>query len=380
MVIQERQRSTWKELEEKIEAGVAVSEGEALRLYHEASLWDLSLLATRMRRKINGDIGYYKQNIHLEPTNICQLHCRFCSYRRNEGDPDSWFLNSEDIEHRLQRISRLPISEIHIVGGIHPTFDLRWFRQTLGMVRHYLPKVHIKAFTAVEIDALCKKEKISPREALKELKEAGLDSLPGGGAEIFDEKIRRKICGGKTSSERWLEFHREAHLLGMPSNATMLYGLYEDYEHRVDHMARLRRLQEETKGFDTFIPLKFKRYGNVFSDVEEVSVVEDLRNFAVARIFLHSIPHLKAYWAMLGRETAQMAMLFGADDLDGTIYNSTKIYSMAGAEEQKPSMTVEELQNLISSAGFVPKEKIDSLQTTTLSLPQQLFKRVPPLS
>ena len=249
------------------------------------------------------------------------------------------------------------ITEIHIVGGVHPDRDVYFYADLIREIKKILPSVQIKAFTAVEIDAMCRFASLDIREGLILLKEAGLVSLPGGGAEIFDETLRARICPDKTDSEGWLNIHRTAHQLGIPTNSTMLYGLLEDYSHRIDHLNRLRTLQDETGGFNAFIPLKFRHYNNRFSYVAEQTTIEDLKNYAVSRIFLDNIPHLKAYWPMIGKQVAQLSLAFGVDDLDGTIDDTTKIYSMAGSEEQSPAATTGQLVAMITGAGFVPVER-----------------------
>ena len=220
-----------------------------------------------------------------------------------------------------------------------------------------MPDIHVKAFTAVEIDSMCRQAGLTIEAGLTLLKEAGLGSMPGGGAEIFDEKLRQKICPDKTGSAEWLRIHKIAHELSIPTNATILYGLLETYQHRIDHMDRLRTLQDKTKGFNAFIPLKFRHYNNSFSHVEETTTIEDLRNYAVSRIFLDNIPHLKAYWPMIGKQVAQLSLAFGVDDLDGTIDDSTKIYSLAGSDEQNPSASTDELIAMIKGAGKIPAER-----------------------
>jgi aminodeoxyfutalosine synthase len=250
-----------------------------------------------------------------------------------------------------------PITEVHIVGGVHPKMDLYFFGDLLQKIKNHRPDLHIKAFTAVELYYMFKKAKMSVAEGLSFLKEKGLDSLPGGGAEIFDEKTRIEIAGDKCSSDEWLLIHQTAHQLGIPSNCTMLYGHVETYEHRVDHMRRLRELQDQTKGFNTFIPLKFRNKENQMDHVPEVSAIEDLKNYAVSRIYLDNFPHVKAYWPMIGRDLATLSLSFGVDDIDGTIDDSTKIYSMAGAEEQSPALATEQLVYLIKSAKRIPIER-----------------------
>jgi aminodeoxyfutalosine synthase len=244
-----------------------------------------------------------------------------------------------------------PVTEVHIVGGVHPKMNLEFFCDFISQIKQHRPELHVKGFTAVELDYMFRKAKLSVKEGMRKLNEAGLQSLPGGGAEIFDENIRKVICADKVGAEGWLEIHKEAHLLGMHTNATMLYGHIENYGHRIDHMSRLRNLQDETHGFNTFIPLKFRNKNNDMSNVAESSITEDMKMYAVARIYMDNFEHLKAYWPMLGRQNAQLSLSFGVDDMDGTIDDSTKIYSMAGSEEQTPKMSTGELVMLISQAG-----------------------------
>jgi aminodeoxyfutalosine synthase len=250
-----------------------------------------------------------------------------------------------------------PVTEVHIVGGVHPKMNLYFFADLLKAIKAHRPDLHIKGFTAVELDYMFRKAKVSVEEGFRILKEAGLDSIPGGGAEIFDETIRQQICADKVDAAGWLYIHEMAHKAGMHSNATMLYGHIEQYHHRIDHMNRLRQLQDKTCGFNTFIPLKFRNGDNDMSSVPEVSVVEDLKTYAVARIYMDNFPHLKAYWPMLGRKNAQLTLAFGVNDIDGTIDDTTKIYSMAGSEEQNPAMTTEELVALIKQVNRKPVER-----------------------
>ncbi len=250
-----------------------------------------------------------------------------------------------------------PITEVHIVGGVHPKMNLEFFCELLQKIKQHRPSLHIKGFTAVELDYMFRKAKLSVEEGMKKIHEAGLDSLPGGGAEIFHPEIRQQICDDKIDANGWLHIHEAAHNLGMHSNATMLYGHIEKYYHRIDHMRRLRELQDRTGGFNTFIPLKFRNKDNDMSHIPESSIVEDMKMYAVARIYLDNFPHLKAYWPMLGRQNAQLTLSFGVNDIDGTIDDTTKIYSMAGSEEQNPAMTTEELVNLIKQVKRTPVER-----------------------
>ena len=334
----------------------------------------LGYIANKIRENIHGDITYFNRNIHIEPTNICVFDCKFCSYSRllkhkNEG----WESSEEDILKKVESYKDKPITEIHIVGGVHPKMGLHYFANLIKKIKIIIPDVHIKAFTAVELEYMCRKSKVSFKEGLKILKDHGQDSLPGGGAEIFDENIRNKICKDKCSSDQWLEIHETAHELGMPSNATMLYGHIEDKKHLIDHMNRLRKLQDKTGGFNTFIPLKFRNKNNQMSDISESSIVNDLKVYAISRIFMDNFKHLKAYWPMIGRNTAQLSLSFGVNDIDGTIDDTTKIYSMAGSEEKNPTLTTKELVELIKSGGRKPIER-DTLYNIIKDYSNEDFK------
>lgn len=347
-----------KAIATKVQNGERISTDDCVALYQEAELGYLGLLANHVKESKFGDHVYFNRNFHVEPTNICVFDCKFCSYSRLlKHKTEGWELSEEEILQLVKEYDGKPVTEVHIVGGVHPKMGLHYFAELIRKVKQIRPDIHVKAFTAVELDYMCRKAKLSYKEGLQVLKEAGQDSLPGGGAEIFDETLRAEICEDKCKSDQWLEIHRTAHSLDMASNATMLYGHIESFEHRVDHMNRLRDLQDETGGFNTFIPLKFRNGDNQMSDVAEVSTVEDLRNYAIARIFMDNFGHIKAYWPMIGRETAQMSLSFGVDDIDGTIDDSTKIYSMAGAEEQNPALTTEELVGLIKQVGRHPIER-----------------------
>jgi len=259
--------------------------------------------------------------------------------------------------HIIQKYDGKPVTEVHIVGGVHPKMNLYFFEDLLRSIKAHRPDLHIKGFTAVELDYMFRKAKLSVQDGLRLLHEAGLDSLPGGGAEIFHPEIRKQICEDKVDADGWLLIHKTAHQLGMHSNATMLFGHIEKYSHRVDHMERLRQLQDETHGFNTFIPLKFRNMNNDMSSVPESSLIEDMKTYAVARLYLDNFPHLKAYWPMLGRQNAQLSLSFGVNDLDGTIDDTTKIYSMAGSEEQNPALSTAQLVALIKQVKREPVER-----------------------
>jgi len=343
---------------EKIYNNERITDDEGLLLFDKGSLPFLGSLGNHIREKLHGDKTYFNRNFHIEPTNVCVFSCNFCSYSRLYAHRDEgWELSADDMLNMVKGYDGKPITEVHIVGGVHPKLNLEFFANVLRKIKAHRPELHIKGFTAVELDYMFRKAKMNNEEGLKYLKNAGLDSLPGGGAEIFHPEIREQICADKVDTEGWLLIHETAHKLGMHSNATMLYGHIEKYWHRIDHMKRLRQLQDKTHGFNTFIPLKFRNKDNDMSHVPESSVVEDMKMYAVARIYLDNFPHLKAYWPMLGRQNAQLSLSFGVNDIDGTIDDTTKIYSMAGAEEQNPSMTTTELVTLIKQVKRKPVER-----------------------
>lgn len=341
----------------KVDAGERIGTEEALRLIESAPMSLLGMLAVMCKERKSGKNVYYNRNFHIEPSNVCLFNCKFCSYRRPAGAPDSWDHSLEDMLEIARSYAGSGVTEVHIVGGVHPEHDLYYYADMIRRIKEILPQVTVKAFSAVELDYMITEAGLSLAEGLKLLKDSGMETLPGGGAEIFDEEIRRRICGEKSSSERWLEVHRTAHKLGIPTNATMLYGHVESLAHRIDHLDRLRRLQDQTGGFNAFIPLKYRSMNNSMSDLGETSVVDDMRTLAVSRIFLDNFPHIKAYWPMYGKSVTQLALAFGADDIDGTIDDTTKIYSMAGAEDTKPRMGITEMRALITEAGYEPCER-----------------------
>jgi aminodeoxyfutalosine synthase len=347
-----------RSIAEKIINGTRISDDEGLILFEKASLPFVGSLANFVREKLHGNTTYFNRNFHIEPTNACVFSCNFCSYSRLYAHrEEGWELTADDMLKIVKNYDGKPVTEVHIVGGVHPKLNLEFFADVLRKIKAHRPELHIKGFTAVELDYMFRKAKMTTEEGLKFLKDAGLDSLPGGGAEIFDHEIRQKICADKVDTEGWLNIHEAAHKLGMHSNATMLFGHIENYAHRIDHMNRLRQLQDKTNGFNTFIPLKFRNKDNDMSSVPESSVVEDMKMYAVARIYLDNFPHLKAYWPMLGRQNAQLSLSFGVNDIDGTIDDTTKIYSMAGSEEQNPSMTTAEIVTLIKQVKRKPVER-----------------------
>lgn len=347
-----------KAIANKVFNGERITFDEGVLLYKEAELGFLGTLANYVREKKNGNYVYFNHNFHVEPTNVCVYTCAFCSYSRLIKNRDQgWELSIDQMMDIIKKYDEQSVTEVHITGGVVPKQDLAFYTDLFKEIKKHRPALHIKALTPVEFHYIFKKAKLSYEDGLKLMADAGLDSLPGGGAEIFDEAIRDKIAGGKCSSDEWLSIHEIWHKMGKQSNATMLYGHIETFEHRIDHMERLRQLQDKTKGFNAFIPLKFRNKGNQMEDVPEVSVIEDLRNYAISRIYLDNFPHIKAYWAMIGRNTAQLSLNFGTDDLDGTIDDTTKIYSMAGSEEQTPKLTTQELVDLIKIVGRTPVER-----------------------
>jgi aminodeoxyfutalosine synthase len=349
---------TLQAITEKVIRGERITDEEGLFLYEQADLSTLGMLAHYIRVKKNGKKTYFNRNFHMEPTNVCIYTCSFCSYsRRIKKREDGWESTLDEMLEVVKKYDGQPVTEVHIVGGVLPQYDFQFYQDLFRAIKAHRPELHIKALTPVEYHYIFKKAKVSYEEGLRAMIDAGLDSIPGGGAEIFDEEIRKDIAGGKCTSAEWLLMHEIAHQLGLRSNATMLYGHVENYAHRIDHMRRLRELQDRTGGFQTFIPLKFRNQNNEMSHLPEVSVVEDLRNYAVARIYLDNFDHLKAYWPMIGRKTAQLSLSFGVDDMDGTIDDTTKIYSMAGAEDQNPSLSTADLVDLIASAGFEAIER-----------------------
>ena len=335
-----------------------ISFDEGVYLFEKASLPYVGALANWKRNELHGDITYFNRNFHIEPTNVCVFSCKFCSYSKLYAHKEEgWELTIDQMMDIVRSYDGKPVTEVHIVGGVHPKLTLAFFLDLMRAIKAHRPELHIKAFTPVELDYMFRKAKVSIQEGMRLAHEAGLDSLPGGGAEIFHPDVRTIICDDKVDANGWLEIHQTAHELGMHSNATLLYGHIEKYEHRVDHMERLRQLQDKTKGFNTFIPLKFRNKDNEMHDVPESTMLEDLKMYAISRLYLDNFPHVKAYWPMLGRQVAQLTLSYGVNDIDGTIDDTTKIYSMAGSEEQNPAMTTLELVRLIKQAKRTPIER-----------------------
>jgi aminodeoxyfutalosine synthase len=335
-----------------------ISFDDGVMLFEKGSLSWLGTLANYVREQKHGDKTYFNKNFHIEPTNVCVFSCKFCSYSKLYANrEEGWELSIEQMMHIVKSYDGKPVTEVHIVGGVHPKMNLNFFLELLQAIKAHRPDLHIKGFTPVELDYMFKKAKVTTEEGMKLAHQAGLDSLPGGGAEIFHPEIRQQICEDKVDADGWLHIHKVAHNLGMHSNATLLYGHIEKYWHRIDHMERLRQLQDQTGGFNTFIPLKFRNQDNDMSHVAESTTIEDMRMYAVSRLYMDNFAHIKAYWPMLGRQNAQLTLSFGVNDIDGTIDDSTKIYAMAGSEEQTPTMSTAELVRLIKQVKREPIER-----------------------
>ena len=331
---------------------------EGVYLFEHASLPYVGALANWKRESLHGDKTYFNKNFHIEPTNVCVFSCKFCSYSKLYAHKEEgWELTVDQMLDIVKSYDGKPVTEVHIVGGVHPKLTLEFFLELMRAIKAHRPDLHIKAFTPVELEYMFRKAKVSVEEGMRLTKEAGLDSLPGGGAEIFHPEIREQICADKATADQWLHIHKTAHELGMHSNATLLYGHIESFSHRIDHMERLRQLQDQTKGFNTFIPLKFRNSNNDMSHVPESILLDDLKMYAISRLYLDNFPHVKAYWPMLGRDAAQLTLSYGVNDIDGTIDDTTKIYSMAGSEEQNPAMTTAQLVALIKQAKRAPIER-----------------------
>ncbi len=331
---------------------------EAIEMWHNMPLAELGAMAQKLKHQKSGTEVYYNRNIHIEPTNICVFRCKFCSYRRAEGQDGAWSYSMDEIKELAARYVQQPITEVHIVGGVDPKRGFEFYEELISTAQNILPQVAIKAYTAVELHYIITRAELSIREGLQRLQRAGMRAIAGGGAEIFASRVRNEICPDKCSAKEWLEIHQTAHQLGITTNSTMLYGHIETIEERFDHLNRLRELQDQTGGFSAFIPLKFRTANNELGEsISETSIAEDMRMVALSRLFLDNFEHIKAYWPMFGRATTELALAFGADDIDGTIDDTTKIYSLAGAEDTKPKLSVEQCRTLITNAGYTPVER-----------------------
>ncbi|MCU0347904.1 MAG: aminofutalosine synthase MqnE [Saprospiraceae bacterium] len=358
----------------KVFNGERITPDEGLLLYQAGSLGFVGALANFVREKKHGDNTYFNRNFHIEPTNLCVYDCKFCSYSRLiKQREEGWAYTMDEMMDIVRKYDGQPVTEVHIVGGVLPQYDMKFYSEFFTAIKNHRPELHVKALTPVEYHYIFKKAKVGYADGMKAMKEAGLDSLPGGGAEIFHPDIRQQIAADKCTGQQWLDIHEEWHKLGMRSNATMLYGHIEGFEHRIHHMEELRKLQDRTGGFQTFIPLKFRNQDNQMSHIPEVNVAEDLRNYAIGRIYLDNFDHVKAYWPMISRSIAQLALSYGVDDVDGTIDDTTKIYSMAGSEEQNPAMSTKELVQLIKAVGRRPIER-DTLYNVVKDFTEEVFE------
>ena len=341
----------------KVFSGKRLSGEDALSLFETEDLFTLGRLASHVAERKNGNNAYFVVNRHINPTNICINRCRFCAFSRSKGEAGAFEFTIDEIIRKLgaqQSTDDTPFKEVHIVGGLHPDWSFDYYREMISAIRKTFPRIHIKGFTAVEIDHFAKISGLSVEEVLKKLKENGLEAMPGGGAEIFAPTVRKRLCPEKISGKRWLEVHKTAHLCGIMTNATMLYGHIERYEDRIDHLLRLRDLQDSTGGFQAFIPLAYHPRNTEIGG-GYTSGIDDLKTISISRLVLDNIPHIKAYWIMLGEKIAQLSLLFGADDLDGTVIEE-KITHAAGAMSTE-GLTKEELVHLIRRAGKVPVER-----------------------
>ncbi|QEH37065.1 Aminodeoxyfutalosine synthase [Aquisphaera giovannonii] len=342
-------------IREKVEAGRRLTVEDGLALEASADLFAIGEMANLVRERKNGNLAFYNVNTHINPTNVCVYTCDFCAFRADLDDPRGYVMDRSQIVERARQASERGATELHIVGGLHHKLPFSYYVDVVRWIREAAPEIHVKAYTAVEIEFFSKIARKPVEQIMRELIDAGLGSLPGGGAEIFHPEVREKICGAKASTERWLDVHRTAHRLGLHSNATMLYGHIDGPIHRIDHLVRLRELQDETGGFQTFIPLAFHPENSEMDDIPKPSGVMDLKTMAISRLMLDNFPHIKAYWVMLGLKTAQVALSFGADDIDGTVVHE-KIYHEAGAETPQ-EITTAEIRRLIQEAGRVPIER-----------------------
>lgn len=342
-------------IRDKVEAQQRLSFEDGITLYRSADLLGIGYLANLVRERMHGDTTYFNVNRHINPTDVCVASCRLCAFGKKAKDPNGYTMSLEQVWETAGRGWQEQITEFHIVGGLHPELTLDWFCQMLRGLKERYPSIHLKAFTMVEIGYFARREKLSIREVLTRLRDAGMDSLPGGGAEVFSDRVRRIICDHKLTGDEWLETARTAHELGLHSNCTMLYGQIENEEDRVDHLVRLRALQDDTNGFVTFIPLAFHPDNTALAHIPKTTGFDDLKNIAISRLMLDNIPHIKAYWIMMSEKIAQIAQRFGSNDIDGTVVEE-KIYHNAGAETSQ-GMRRQDLLRLIRLAGRTPVER-----------------------
>jgi aminodeoxyfutalosine synthase len=350
--------TSWNVIRDKVHAAERLSYDEGVWLFEQRDVIQIGKLAQVVRRRLHGDKVYFNKNRHINPTNVCAFHCNFCSFARTSDSEEGAYTHMpEQIPDKVRTAVDAGVREFHIVGGLHPELSFEYYLDVLSVLKREFPHIHLKAFTAVEIDFFRELTGLSHEEVLKQLIEAGLDSMPGGGAEIFHWDVRRKICPEKANQETWLAIHDTAHRLGLKTNATMLYGHIEKHEHRVHHMVALREQQDKSGGFQTFIALAFHPEDNNLGrklNREWTTGVDDIKTLAISRLMLDNFPNIKAYWVMLTPQLAQVALSFGANDMDGTIIEE-HIYQDAGAKRQ--AMTVEELKAFIRAAGYTPVER-----------------------
>lgn len=349
-------RDRFNAIRNKVEQGGRLNLDEGIFLYSpDVCLHEIGELANMVRERINGNVGYYNINTHLNPTNVCIYRCRFCAFRSDLRDPKGYVMSDEQILARGKEAVENGCTEMHIVGGLHHKLGYDWYRGLIETLHNAYPKLHLKGWTAVEIDWFEFLTKKPLKEILMDLRSVGLGSMPGGGAEIFHPEVRDQICEHKANSHKWIEIHQAAHEVGLKTNCTMLYGHLEQPYHRIDHLLRLRDLQDRTGGFQTFIPLAFHPENTKLSNIKKPSALMDLRTMAISRLMLDNIPHIKAYWIMLGIGTAQTALAYGADDIDGTVRHEL-IYHDAGATTPE-MLTVDQIRQLIVEAGREPVER-----------------------
>ncbi|MEW6068374.1 MAG: aminofutalosine synthase MqnE [Nitrospirota bacterium] len=348
-------KNSLNEISKKVEQGIRLSKEDALLLMNSNDLITIGKLASMVKERKSGNYAYFNVNRHINLTNICVSRCKFCAFSRDKGDHDAYTMTIDDVLEAAKSARHIGITELHIVSGLHPDLPFDYYIEVISRLKKTMPDVHIKAFTAVEIHYFSKVSNLSVYEVLLRLKDAGLGSLPGGGAEILTHRVREAVCPKKASSEEWLEVMKTAHKLGLKSNATMLYGHIETLEERIDHLIRLRELQDETIGFQSFVPLPFHPQNTQLPDFKKPSAFESLKMLAISRLVLDNLPHVKAFWIMLGLKVAQLSLLFGIDDLDGTVVEE-KITHAAGAETSQ-SLTRGELLELIFATGRTPVER-----------------------
>jgi len=348
-------KNNLNEIAKKVEKGIRLSKDDAMTLMGSNDIVHIGQLANKIREKKSGNYAYFNVNLHINLTNICVSRCKFCAFSRDKEDSDAYMMTIEDVMEAAQSARHLGITEFHIVSGLHPDLPFDYYLETISNLKNMMPEVHIQAFTAVEIAYFSQISGLTVREILVKLKEAGLGSLPGGGAEILNHRVREAVCSKKATSEEWLDVMRTAHNLGLKSNATMLYGHVETVGERIDHLLRLRELQDETGGFQSFIPLPFHPHNTQLPHFKKPTAFENLKMLAVSRLVLDNFPHVKAFWIMLGLKVAQLSLMFGVDDLDGTVVEE-KITHAAGAETNQ-SISREELLEMISSTGRAPVER-----------------------